>query len=136
MKQTSLLVAIIVALGAGIFWGASRPAYAAKLFVDWTAPTQNTDNTPLTDLAGFRIEWGSCATGGAFGIYQAGINVGATTTRTVIYPTNLNPVCVRVYAINSKQTLSLPAYASGPTPAVLSKPTPLSAPVVLSKPTH
>ncbi|MEX0708005.1 MAG: putative Ig domain-containing protein [Woeseia sp.] len=27
--------------------------------LSWTAPTQNTDGTPLTDLAGYRIYWGT-----------------------------------------------------------------------------
>ncbi len=29
--------------------------------LSWTAPTQNTDGTPLTDLAGFKIYWGPAA---------------------------------------------------------------------------
>jgi hypothetical protein len=122
-RSTPLLLLIIVALCAGIIAGMSRPAWAAKQRVVWTAPTQNTDGTPLTDLAGYRVEWGSClADKTTFGTYQAGINVGASATSAWIYPTGLNPVCVRLYAINSKNVLSVPAYASGPTPPVLSKP--------------
>ncbi len=30
--------------------------------VSWTAPTQNTDGSPLTDLGGFRLLWGKSAT--------------------------------------------------------------------------
>jgi len=29
----------------------------AVIFLDWTAPTLNTDATPLTDLAGYGVEW-------------------------------------------------------------------------------
>jgi hypothetical protein len=34
----------------------------SKVTVAWVAPTQNTDDSPLTDLAGFRILWGRSAT--------------------------------------------------------------------------
>ena len=27
--------------------------------LNWTAPTENEDGTPLTDLAGYRIYWGT-----------------------------------------------------------------------------
>ncbi len=38
------------------------PAFAAKFVgvtVHWTIPTTNTDGTPCTDLAGFRLFWGA-----------------------------------------------------------------------------
>jgi len=107
----------------GCLLAAFEDAHAAKQRVVWVAPTKNTDGTPLTDLIGYRVEWGSCVGGGTFGTYQAGINVPALATTAWIYPTNLNPVCVRLYSINSKNVLSLPAYASGPSPPKLSQPT-------------
>lgn len=33
----------------------------AQAIVRWTPPTQNTDNSPLTDLAGYRVNWGASA---------------------------------------------------------------------------
>lgn len=30
----------------------------AQAFMTWTPPTQNTDGSPLTDLAGYRVFWG------------------------------------------------------------------------------
>ena len=33
-----------------------------KLSISWTLPTQNTDGTPLTDLAGCKIYWGNTRT--------------------------------------------------------------------------
>jgi hypothetical protein len=27
--------------------------------LSWTAPTENVDGTPLTDLAGYRVHWGT-----------------------------------------------------------------------------
>lgn len=37
------------------------PAAAGSAVLNWIAPTQNTDGSPLVDLAGYRIEWG-CGT--------------------------------------------------------------------------
>lgn len=81
-------------------------AHAAKMFVHWTAPTLNTDGSPLTDLTAYRVEWGSCNPDGTFGKYQSGVNVPATITRTAIYPAGLSLVCARVFAINSAGVLS------------------------------
>jgi hypothetical protein len=105
---------------------ASVPAYAAKMHVTWTPPTQNTDGTPLTDLTGYRIEWGSCNADGSFGTYQAGINVISTATAAWIYPTGLNPVCVRAFSINSANLLSPAVFASGTPKPTISKPTQLN----------
>lgn len=33
-----------------------------QAFLTWVPPTQNTDNTPLTNLAGYRVNWGTSAT--------------------------------------------------------------------------
>jgi hypothetical protein len=35
----------------------------------WEAPTQNTDGSPLTDLAGFRVRWGNAANNLGAGVY-------------------------------------------------------------------
>lgn len=45
---------------SGSTWNATvvtLPTGAAEL--SWTVPTENTDNTPLTDLAGFKLYWGT-----------------------------------------------------------------------------
>ena len=99
---------ILIMLCLGILW--TLPAQAAKLHVTGVAPTPNIDGTPLTDLTGIRVEWGSCNADGSFGAYQAGINItgvlpGATFSAW-IYPTALNPVCARAFAINSANVLS------------------------------
>lgn len=36
----------------------SRCAEAGELATTWTAPTGNCNNTPLTDLAGYKVRWG------------------------------------------------------------------------------
>jgi hypothetical protein len=115
MFFTKLAALCILAYAIG--FAAANPAVAEKLTATWTAPTQNANGTPLTDLRSYRIEWGSCKADGTFGTYQAGINVGAPETSAPIYPTNLSPICLRFYAINSANRLSVtPSYFkySGP----------------------
>jgi hypothetical protein len=61
------LLALCLAL-AGIFFE-TNPAVAGVLDASWTAPTTNTDGSQLTDLAAYRVYFGSSATpcpGGTF----------------------------------------------------------------------
>jgi hypothetical protein len=39
----------------------SEPQASGSANLSWIAPTENTNGTPLTNLAGYRIEWGSSA---------------------------------------------------------------------------
>jgi hypothetical protein len=49
----------------------------------WTAPTQNTDGTPLTDLDGFKIKWGQTLGGP----YPSEVDIAdETATSAVIQP--------------------------------------------------
>ncbi len=54
-----------------------------KATLSWVAPTQNTDGSPLTDLAGFRAYWGTTA-----GVWpnQANVPGGAGVTTFVVTP--------------------------------------------------
>lgn len=122
MKQAFPRYAFAFAL---LFLFGGHVAYAAKMHVHWTAPTTNNDGSPLTDLAGFRVEWGSCGPNGTFGKFQAGETVGPTITDAWIYPTNLSPVCARVFAFNSQKAFSDSSNVSSGTP-----------PPTLSQPTH
>lgn len=125
VKLILLLVTILVAL---IF---VSMAYAAKVPVSWSSPTQNTDGSPLTDLSSYRIEWGTC-NGDFFGVPQASITVPASLTRGAAYPTGLNPVCIRVYAINTAGVSSAPSNAAKATlPGTIQKPITLGQPVTL-----
>ena len=56
--------------------GASAPA--ASLSLEWDMPTCNADGTPLTDLAGSKLYFGS-----ASGHYTTALDLGNTTTATV-----------------------------------------------------
>jgi hypothetical protein len=82
-------------------------AYAEKRMVHWVNATTNTDGSVLTNLAAVRVEWGSCLNG-AMAIVQASILVNAPATSTPIYPSHLNPFCVRAYSRTSDGTESLP----------------------------
>jgi hypothetical protein len=59
-----LLVTIIVIVYC-------RLSYAESISLNWDAPTTNSDNTPLTDLTGFKIYQGTST-----GVYDAGTDVG------------------------------------------------------------
>ena len=53
MKQNILVTAITLVIGLTfLFVGV---AYSASVTLTWDAVTQNTDNTPITDLAGYRV---------------------------------------------------------------------------------
>src|SRR3989475_10884580 len=50
-------IALGLALGAVLL--ATNPGHAGILDVSWTAPTTNTDGSPLTDLASYRVYYGA-----------------------------------------------------------------------------
>ena len=56
----------------------SRAVFAESVSLRWDAPTTNTDDTPLTDLAGFNIYQGT-----ATGVYGSPVNVGYTLCHIV-----------------------------------------------------
>ncbi len=72
-----MVVAAFVAL---LFFATAVLAAEAEL--SWTPPTQNTDGTPLTDLAGFNI-YGGTVQGGPYGDVSITINNPTWTTFTV-----------------------------------------------------
>ena len=79
----ALLVAAFVcqACGAGGDGGAisGGPGGGTGLVsLSWSPPTTNTDGTPITDLAGFKIYYGTSP-----GSYTASIDVGNVTSYTV-----------------------------------------------------
>jgi hypothetical protein len=130
-----VLAAVLVALFVAALLLAGT-AQAAKVAVQATNPTQNTDNSPLTDLVFIEFEWGSC-NGTAFGVKQASIRFAATTpgavTQGFVYPTNLTRVCIRAYAINAQSTYSDPSnIAVKDVLGTLSKPVTLGQPVILN----
>jgi hypothetical protein len=61
----------------------SITCWAGEAELTWTAPTQNTDGTPLTDLAGFKIYAGTVQ-GGPYG--DVSITISNPTTTTFVVP--------------------------------------------------
>src|SRR5438552_16775744 len=51
------LVGLCLVLGGVVL--ATNPGSAGVLDASWTAPTTNTDGSPLTDLASYRVYYGS-----------------------------------------------------------------------------
>lgn len=75
--------------------------------ITWTAPTENTDDTPLTDLAGYKIYWGTTPGGP----YPDIVEVSApTTTRLELTEADGLIANLRYYfvatAFNAEQTES------------------------------
>jgi hypothetical protein len=56
------IAAAIAASGCTTAVDSSRGAGPGVLEVTWTAPTTNTDGSPLTDLASYRVYYGRAAT--------------------------------------------------------------------------
>ena len=126
MKRISLLLLMLFA----------GPALAAKISVQFTTPTTNTDGSALTNLSHVIVEWGTCV-GTAFGVKQSSITIPVTaigqTRSTPAYPTGLTRVCIRAFAFNTLGTSSNPSNVAVkdllPKPG---KPVTLQQPVILS----
>ena len=89
---SALFVAIIVVAGH-----LSIPmAEAAQTSLTWTPPTTNTDGTPVTDLAGFKLYVGN-----ASGSYQQSIDVGNQTSYTL---SALNDGATYYFAVTAYDT--------------------------------
>jgi len=62
-------VKLFIILIIFLIW--SRTVFAESVSLRWDAPTTNTDDTPLTDLAGFNIYQGT-----ETGVYGSPVDVG------------------------------------------------------------
>ena len=74
---------IAVAIFFFIVSGMTNSANAGEAILTWDPPTTNTDGTPLTDLTGYKIHYGTTS-----GNYTTVIDVGNVTTYTVTNLTN------------------------------------------------
>lgn len=68
-----ITLAIIFIITLGI----TNPAHAGEAVLTWDPPTTNTDGTPLTDLAGYKVYYGTTS-----GNYTSIIDAGNVTTYT------------------------------------------------------
>ncbi len=71
----------------------------------WTAPTRNTDGSPLRDLAGYRIYCGNDPSS----LRLTADLSGASSTRYVVVGLAAGPHCCMVRAYNSAGELSGPS---------------------------
>lgn len=74
-------------------WGAKNSAV-----LTWTAPTQNTDGTTLTDLAGFHVYYGDTAVN----LNQTATVTGATVKTTTIQPLAAGTWFFAISAFNAR----------------------------------
>ena len=68
-------------------------AFSAQATLTWNAPTTNSDGTPLTDLAGYKVYYGT-----ASGNYAQTVDVGNVTTSVV---SNLTDGATYYFAVTS-----------------------------------
>src|SRR3972149_11528611 len=59
-------------------WALPPPASAGQAILSWDPPATNADGSPLTDLSGYRIYYGTSP-----GVYGTAIDVGNVITSTV-----------------------------------------------------
>lgn len=69
-----LLVAILFVISPGM----TNSAHSGEAYLTWDPPTTNTDGTPLTDLAGYKVYYGT-----ASGNYDTIVDAGNATSYTV-----------------------------------------------------
>src|SRR3990172_9960687 len=74
---------LIVAIFVLIFSGITNPVYSGQSVLTWTPPTTNADGTPLTDLSGYKVYYGT-----ASGNYSTFIDAANVTSYTVPNLTN------------------------------------------------
>jgi len=69
---------------------------SSSLMLSWNAPTTNTDGTPLTDLAGYKLYYGTKP-----GQYDQVLTVGSFTTAEIdgLYPGTTYYLAVTAYDI-------------------------------------
>jgi len=72
-----LLLGVIVSVFV-LLLSASHLAFAGTAALSWAAPTTNTDGTPLTNLAGYKVYYGTSS-----GNYGAPVNIGSQTSYSV-----------------------------------------------------
>ncbi len=78
---------------------------AAEVSLAWDPPVNNTDNTPLTDLSGYRIYHGVVS-----GVYSNYVDVSNTPAGTV---SNLQAGCTNYFAVTAVSSTGVESSYSG-----------------------
>ena len=74
-------------------WALIPPASAGQAILSWDPPTTNADGSPLTDLDGYRIYYGTSS-----GAYVTTLDVGNVITSTI---TNLTDGTIYYFAVTA-----------------------------------
>lgn len=101
-------------------------AQAEQKVVLWDAPTTNTDGSPLTDLAGYKLEIGTSS-----GVYSTVQDVGNVTQVNYDFPVGTRYVAVRAYDTSgnlSTYSNQIVVTITSPTPTPTATPTPSPTP--------
>ncbi len=128
-------LAIFLLLGF-LFSPSSYAAKIANVNLSWVNPTLNTDGTPITDLIGIEVNWGTCgATANTMGTILGHVNVPDTgsTTTTTVSPTNVTsfPICFVLRAYNGYGNYSVYSNVAEKAIPTLGIPTTLGKPILL-----
>lgn len=83
-EQTKTLVAVLTTAGKALVAGNQPPdpppdPVLGAVTLSWTAPTQNEDGTTLTDLAGYKLYWGT-----ASGVYTSEVDIADPAVTTYV----------------------------------------------------
>lgn len=74
-------------------WALTLPASAGQVILSWDPPTTNADGSPLTDLDGYRVYYGTSS-----GVYDTTLDVGSVITSTV---SNLTDGVIYYFAVTA-----------------------------------
>jgi hypothetical protein len=75
------LLSVLVSAGTGCGGGISQTPATGKATLAWNAPATNVDGTPLTNLAGYKIHYGT-----ASGSYTTTLVIGNVTNYAIALP--------------------------------------------------
>lgn len=81
MRKLFVTWAASILLIAGLL-ACGMPGAPASISITFNAPTTNTDGSPLTDLAGFRVYWSTRPRSDGYK-YPNSVDIGLTTTYTI-----------------------------------------------------
>ncbi len=97
-------------------------AFAGDVTLSWDAPTTNEDGTPLSDLAGYIVYYGTSS-----GNYTTNINVGNVTTYQI---TNLADGLTYYFAVTAYDTVANQSSYSTEVSTTLQSPSDTTPPVI------
>jgi len=98
-RKKFLFRAILLALLSLVYSGSTDWARAGSAVLSWTVPTTNTDGSALTDLAGYKIYYGTVS-----GVYGAPIDAGSAVGSPPGYTVNNLGIGTYYFAVTAYDT--------------------------------